>query len=78
MIKSKKELAYYLECDRIALGKKQKSPSFFGDEIWKFQICMRKLDFYSHASGGGVHSCKDVLPFQISPAVLKARLFHPV
>ena len=53
MIKSKKELAYYLECDRVALGKKQKRPSFFGDEIWKFQICMRKLDFYSHASEGG-------------------------
>ena len=52
MIKSKKDLVYYLECDRIALGKKRKKPSFFGDEIWKFQICMRKLDFYNHIGGG--------------------------
>lgn len=53
MIKSKKELAYYLECDRIALRKRQKRPSFLGDEIWKFQICMRKLDFCKHTPGGG-------------------------
>ncbi len=46
MIKTKKELKYYLECDRIALGKKQKRPSLFGDEIWKFQIVMRKLCYY--------------------------------
>ena len=52
MITSKDELSYYLECDRIALGKKRKSPSFFGDEIWKFQICMRKLDFHKHTRGG--------------------------
>jgi len=46
MISTKEELAYYLECDRIALGKKRKKPNLFGDEIWKFQICMRKLDYY--------------------------------
>ncbi len=51
MIKSKKELAYYLECDRLALGQKKKRPSFFGDEIWKFQIYMRKLDFCRCAGG---------------------------
>ncbi len=51
MIKSKKELEYYLECDRVALGKKNKKPSFFGDEIWKFQICMRKLDYYNNVGG---------------------------
>ena len=47
MIKTKKELAFYLECDRIALGKKTFKPRIFGDEIWKFQICMRKLDYYA-------------------------------
>lgn len=46
MIATKKELAYYLECDRLALGRKRKNPPFFGDEIWKYQICMRKLDYY--------------------------------
>ena len=48
MIATKKELAYYLDCDRIALGKKTKKPGFIGDEIWKFQICMRKLDYCSN------------------------------
>jgi len=33
MISTKEELAYYLECDRIALGKKRKKPNLFGDEI---------------------------------------------
>ena len=47
MIKTKQDLKYYIECDRIALGKTRKKPSFFGDEVWKFQICMRKLDYYS-------------------------------
>ncbi len=51
MITSKKELQYYLRCDRIALGKKSKNPSFFGDEIWKYQICMRKLDYYNKKGG---------------------------
>lgn len=46
MIKTKEDLNYYLECDRIALGRKQKKPSLFGDEIWKFQIIMRKFDYY--------------------------------
>ena len=47
MIKTQKELKYYLECDRVALNKTDKRPSLVGDEIWKFQICMRKLDYYS-------------------------------
>lgn len=49
MINTKAELKYYLECDRVALGKHRKFPSFFGDEIWKFQICLRKLDYYTNS-----------------------------
>lgn len=52
MIANKSELRYYLDCDRIALGKKRKTPSFFGEEIWKYQICMRKLSY--HEKRGGV------------------------
>lgn len=51
MIATKNELNYYLLCDRIALGKKSLRPSFFGDEIWKFQIAMRKLDYFSKSQG---------------------------
>lgn len=47
MIKDKKQLAYYLECDRVALGISRKKPKFIGDEIWKFERVMRKLDYAS-------------------------------
>ena len=45
MIKNKKEYKYYLYCDKIALGKTRKRPKIFGDEIWKFQILLRKLEY---------------------------------
>lgn len=45
MIKSKEELRYYLACDRIALGEKRIKPRFIGDEIWKYQRLMRRLDY---------------------------------
>lgn len=47
MIRSKNELSYYLKCDQIALGIKRTRPRLFGDEIWKFQRLMRKLDYHS-------------------------------
>lgn len=47
MISTKEELKYYLRCDQVALGRKSAKASFLGDEIWKFQICMRKLDYYT-------------------------------
>ena len=52
MITSKNQLKYYLQCDKIALGKTYRHPKFVGDERWKFQICMRKLAYYM--SRGGV------------------------
>ena len=51
MIENKKQLAYYLECDRIAQGRRAKKPSFLGDEVWKFQICMRKMEYYKNRWG---------------------------
>ena len=51
MVKTKTDLNYFLECDRLALGKKGKKPGVFGDEIWKFQICMRKLNYYKNNRG---------------------------
>jgi serine O-acetyltransferase len=48
MIKNKKELNYCLEEDRKALGINRKSPKLVGDEIWKFQILLRKLEYASN------------------------------
>lgn len=46
MITSKKDLKYYLEADRLALGKKTKKPRLLGDEVWRFQRTLRKLEYY--------------------------------
>lgn len=49
MIKSREELNHYLECDRKALRISRKRPHLFGDEIWKFERLMRKLNYASSA-----------------------------
>lgn len=51
MILSPKDLKFHLECDKIALGRKALRPSLLGDEIWKFQICMRKLSYCEQTGG---------------------------
>lgn len=50
MIESKNDYKYYIECDRIALGKKYKKPKLVGDEIWQFERLMRKAEFYKNCS----------------------------
>ena len=48
MISSKNDYKYYLEQDKIALGKKIKRPRFKHDVIWKFEILMRKCEYYEN------------------------------
>jgi serine O-acetyltransferase len=48
LIGSKKDLIYYLMADKIALGIKRNRPRRFGDEIWKYQILLRKVEYYSN------------------------------
>lgn len=48
-MKTKKDLLFYLAADRFALGR-QGSPKLFGDEIWKFQIALRKCEYYKTKS----------------------------
>ena len=45
MIKNMDELSYYLECDRVALGISRKKPKLIGNDIWKYERLMRKLDY---------------------------------
>ena len=52
MIKSKNDYKFYLEADRKALGISKKSPSFFGNEIWKYEILLRKLEYYTNCKHG--------------------------
>lgn len=46
MINSKEDYLYYLNADKKGLGIKRKRPKIFGDEIWKFQRLMRKIEYY--------------------------------
>ena len=48
MIQSKNDLLYYLECDRVALRVKTKKPRFMTDELWRFQILLRKREYLSN------------------------------
>lgn len=48
MIKSRQDLRFYLEADRLALGIKSKKPRLIGDDIWKYQIVLRKFEYYSN------------------------------
>lgn len=46
MIDSKQAYQYYLEQDRIALGRKRdRHPRLFGDEIWKLEILLRRVEY---------------------------------
>jgi serine O-acetyltransferase len=51
MIHSKRDLRDYLEADRIALGRKNKKPRI-SDFIWRYEICLRKNEFYKNCKNG--------------------------
>lgn len=45
-MKTRKELQYYLEADRISLGVKRFRPRFIGDDIWKYQRALRHYEYW--------------------------------
>lgn len=51
MIQSKKDLHYYLQQDRLALNKETRKPKVIAGEadlIWKYQIALRKCEYYTN------------------------------
>lgn len=49
MIQTKEDLREYLRWDKIALHKKQlKKPRFARDEVWKYEIILRKTEYYTN------------------------------
>ena len=54
MIKNKEDLRLYLEKDRESLAMKRKRPRIFGDEVWKFQIYLRKHEYYFNTRNEGI------------------------
>lgn len=45
MILTKKDFVDYLRADALASGRNTVKPKLFGDEIWKFQIALRRLEY---------------------------------
>jgi len=50
MIRTKSDLKEYLEKDKRALNIKKTRPNLYGDEIWKFEIALRKDEFYQNSN----------------------------
>lgn len=52
MIKTKEDLKFYLLADKIALKipNKRKKPRMFLDLIWKYQIILRKCEYYKNTN----------------------------
>ena len=49
MIQTKKDLKEYLKCDQYALRQDgRRSPRFGRDEIWRFEILLRKAEYYTN------------------------------
>lgn len=51
MIQSKKDLKEYLQADKIALGRGRKKRPGFSDLIWRYEICLRKCEYYTNMGG---------------------------
>lgn len=50
MIYTKEDLKEYLRCDKIALRNgNQKRPRWGRDEIWRFEILLRKAEYYTNS-----------------------------
>lgn len=58
MIQSKEDLQVFLDKDKQALGINQKHPRLIGNDIWKFEIALRKHEFYKNVDGGIIFKIK--------------------
>lgn len=53
MIDCKETYIRYMKQDQLALGRqKDKRPHLFGDEIWKFERLLRKVEYYTNCKSG--------------------------
>lgn len=50
VIRNKDDLKRYLEMDKIALDRQDKKMKLFGDVIWRFEVILRKHEYYTNCS----------------------------
>lgn len=46
-MKTRAELQFVLEADRLSLNKRRRRPRLIGDDIWKFQRALRMVEYWS-------------------------------
>ena len=86
MIKSKKDYYYYLEADRIALGRINENNLirhflkmlFDPDYIWKFQIILRKVELYNNKIQQNVFDKFFLLYFKYKLKKLSIKLSYSI
>lgn len=52
MIRNRTDLKEYLRCDKERLGIQRRRPRPFTDEIWKYEIRLRKYEFWINQPSG--------------------------
>lgn len=72
MITSKQELNEFLERDRLALHQTRSHPRLFGDDVWKYQIRLRKTEWYWY-SGKRLGNPFNAVRYLISKCLLSKR-----
>ena len=90
MIDSKETFQHYLRQDKLALGKAPGDrPKLIGDETWKYEILLRKIEYYTNCKTGVIaalirkfykfrfHRMSIRLGFIISPNVFEEGLAIP-
>jgi serine O-acetyltransferase len=66
-INSYLDYLFFLEADRLSLGRNTEKPRIIFDEIWKFQRLLRKVEYYKN--------CKKSI-FSKLPLFFNYFLFH--
>lgn len=51
IIRNKNDLEFFLAADKFALGMNKTKPSI-NDDVWKFQILLRKVEYHKNVKGG--------------------------
>ena len=81
MIKTKRELFEYLEADAKANGRSKVRSNVYGDEIWKFIRCLRKMNYYDYLRSQGSLFGKAAFFVVVSPlsrTVCKTFVFYTI
>lgn len=79
MIQSKQDLKYYLEQDRLALHYEKMRPSLIKDEIWKFEILLRKNEYCTNCLQKPWHlPYKAMIKYQYNRAAVRLGFTVPL